>query len=151
MSITHFAQLDNENKVIHVEVVDASNTLDSDGNHSETVGISYLKSLHGLDTTWVETFYDGSSRYRYAGIGMTYSSEFNVFIEKKPEQYPSWILNEEIYAYEPPVSEPELTEEQLNNGDQYVWDETTVSWDFVEAEPEPELEPNNDGEEEEET
>ena len=133
MPITHFAQLDNENKVIHVEVVDVSNTLDSDGNPSETVGISYLKSLHGSDTTWVETFYDGSSRHRYAGIGMTYSSEFNVFIEKKPEQYPSWILNEEIYAYEPPVSEPELTEEQLNNGDQYVWNESTVSWDFVEG------------------
>ena len=151
MSITHFAQLDNENKVIHVEVVDASNTLDSDGNHSETVGISYLKSLHGSDTVWVETFYDGSSRCRYAGIGMTYSSESNVFIDKKPEQYPSWVLNQENYAYEPPVSEPELTEEQENAGHLYVWNESTVSWDFVEAEPEPELEPNNDGEEEEET
>ena len=133
MTIVHYAQLDNENKVIHVEVVDASNTLDTDGNPSEIVGIEYLQSQYGSDTIWVETFYDGSSRCRYAGIGMTYSSESNVFIDKKPEQYPSWILNEEIYVYEPPVSEPELTEEQLNNGDQYVWNESTVSWDFVEG------------------
>ena len=59
MAITHFAQLNDDNIVISVEVVDVSNALDSDGNHSETIGISYLKSLHGSDTTWVESFYDG--------------------------------------------------------------------------------------------
>ena len=73
---------------------------------------------------------------------MTYSSEYNVFMNKKPEQYPSWVLNQENYVYEPPVSEPELTEEQENAGHLYVWNESTVSWDFVEAEP-------NDEEEEE--
>ena len=133
MAITHFAQLNDDNIVISVEVVDVSNALDSDGNHSETIGISYLKSLHGSDTTWVETFYDGSSRHRYAGTGMTYSADLDVFIEKKPEQYPSWVLNEETYAYEPPVSEPTLTEEQITNGDIYLWNESTVSWDFVEG------------------
>ena len=132
MSVIHFAQLDNNNTVIGVEIVDSSNTLDADGNHSETVGISYLKSLHGSDTTWVETFYDGSSRCRYAGIGMTYNSESDVFIGKKPEQYPSWILNEEIYEYKPPVSEPELTEEQENAGYMYEWNESTVSWNLIE-------------------
>ena len=144
MSITHYAQLNNENTVINVEIVDVSNTLDTDGNPSETVGIEYLQSQYGSDTIWVETFWDGSSRCRYAGIGMTYSSEYNVFMNKKPEQYPSWVLNQENYAYEPPVSEPELTEEQENAGHLYVWNESTVSWDFVEAEP-------NDEEEEEET
>ena len=133
MTITHYAQLDNENTVISVEVVDISNTLDTDGNPSETVGIEYLQSQYGSDTIWVETFYDGSSRHRYAGIGMTYSSDLDVFIDKKPEQYPSWVLNEETYAYEPPVSEPALTEEQSTNGDLYVWNESTVSWDFVEG------------------
>lgn len=142
MAITHYAQLNNENTVINVEIVDVSNTLDTDGNPSETVGIEYLQSQYGSDTIWVETFWDGSSRCRYAGIGMTYSSEYNVFMNKKPEQYPSWVLNQENYVYEPPVSEPELTEEQENAGHLYVWNESTVSWDFVEAEP-------NDEEEEE--
>lgn len=131
MAITHYAQLDSENKVIRVEVVDVLDVTNDDGTRDPKV--SFLKSEFGLDTVWVETFYDGSSRHRYAGIGMTYSSDLDVFIDIKPEQYPSWVLNEETYAYEPPVSEPELTQEQLDNGDLYVWNESTVSWDFVEG------------------
>ena len=133
MSITHFAQLDDDNTVISIEIVDYPNTLDGDGNHSEDVGIKYLKSIHGGHTVWVETFYDASSRQRFAGIGMTYWTDNFVFVDIKPEQYPSWVLNMETYAYEPPVSEPELTQEQLDNGDLYVWNESTVSWDFVEG------------------
>ena len=131
MAITHYAQLDSENKVIRVEVVDVRDVTNDDGSRDPKV--SFLKSEFGLDTVWVETFYDGSSRHRYAGIGMTYSSDLDVFIDIKPEQYPSWVLNEETYAYEPPVSEPTLTEEQITNGDIYLWNESTVSWDFVEG------------------
>ena len=133
MAITHFAQLDDDNTVISIEIVDYPNTLDGDGNHSEDVGIKYLKSIHGGHTVWVETLYDASSRQRFAGIGMTYSFENYVFTDIKPEQYPSWVVNTETYAYEPPVAEPTLTEEQLANGDLYVWNESTVSWDFVEG------------------
>ena len=45
MAITHYAQLNNENNVINIEIVDVSNTLDTDGNPSETVGIEYLQLM----------------------------------------------------------------------------------------------------------
>ena len=62
----------------------------------------------------------------HAGIGMVYNVEHDVFLY--PQPYPSWIVNTEIYEWEPPVPEPELTEEQINNGNYYEWNEETQEW-----------------------
>ena len=124
--MAHFAQIDYENKVLHVSVVRNEDILDGNGNESEEVGIQFLKSVHGTTTRWIQTSYNNNFRFRYAGIGMVYNGEHDVFLQEQP--YPSWTLNTETYLWEPPVSEPELTEEQRDGGSYYEWNEETIDW-----------------------
>jgi hypothetical protein len=82
--------------------------------------------------TWVQTSYnthggahtDGGTplRKNYAGIGYTYDSTRDAFYA--PQPYASWTLNETTCLWEPPVAMPD-------DGNLYVWDETTTSWDLV--------------------
>jgi hypothetical protein len=124
--MAHFAQIDYENKVIRVSVVRNEDIFDGDGNESEDVGIQYLKSIHGEKTMWLQTSYNNSFRCRYAGIGMVYNVEHDVFLHQQP--YPSWILNTENYDWDAPVSKPELTEEQKESGSYYEWNEEAKEW-----------------------
>jgi hypothetical protein len=78
--MAHFAQLDNNNKVIKVIVIDNDITHDSDGVEQEELGIAFCKSLFGEDTKWLQTSYNASMRGVYAGIGMTYDETSDVFI-----------------------------------------------------------------------
>lgn len=58
-----------------------------------------------------------------AAIGGLYIKEKNIFVGIKP--FNSWTLNEETYLWEAPVAYPE-------DGNNYVWNESTISWDLVE-------------------
>ena len=124
--MAHFAQIGYENKVLRVSVVRNEDILDGNGNESEEVGIQFLKSVHGHLTNWLQTSYNNNFRFRYAGIGMIYDNQYDVFL--LPQPYPSWTLNTETYLWEPPVSEPELTEEQRDGGSSYEWNEETQEW-----------------------
>ena len=126
--MAHFAQIDYENKVIRVSVVANEDILDDDGNESEEVGIEYLKSIHGPHTMWIKTSYNNNFRCRYAGIGMVYNNQYDVFLA--PQPYPSWTLNTETYEWDSPVPEPELTEEQKESGSYYEWNEETQEWEL---------------------
>lgn len=128
--MAHFAQLDQNNIVIGVYPIADSNCLDSNGNESEEVGINYCQHffevLYGPNTKWKQTSYNRKIRKNYAGIGYSYNEELDVFIPPKP--YPSWILNVEICDWEPPILQPELTEEQRKSGNYYDWNEETQEW-----------------------
>ena len=50
-----------------------------------------------------------------------------------PQPYPSWTLNTETYEWEPPIPEPELTEEQKESGSYYEWNEETQEWELKTA------------------
>jgi hypothetical protein len=115
--MAHFAKIDENNIVIQVIVVDNSDILDEGGNESEAIGVQFCKDL--LGGNWVQTSYNANFRKNYAGVGDTYDSTRNAFIEPSP--YPSWILNETTCRYEPPVARPE---EDVP----YRWDEDTTSW-----------------------
>ena len=124
--MAHFAQIGYENNVLRVSVVRNEDILDGNGNESEEVGIQFLKSVHGHLTNWLQTSYNNTFRFRYAGIGMIYDNQHDVFL--LPQPYPSWTLNTETYLWEPPVPEPELTEEQRDGGSSYEWNEETQEW-----------------------
>jgi hypothetical protein len=85
---------------------------------------------------WIETSYNtrGNLHYppnsiipdkkvplrgNYAGIGYTYDLVNDVFYA--PQPYPSWILNNSTWTWEAPTSMP-------NDGNNYAWDEPTLSW-----------------------
>lgn len=115
--MAHFAELDENNLVLRVIVVSNDVCLDSNGNESEAVGISFCQSLFGGN--WVQTSYNGNFRHRYAGIGYTYDLAHDAFLAPKP--YPSWIFNNETLDWDPPTPKP-------NDGQHYRWDEATTSW-----------------------
>ena len=62
-------------------------------------------------------------RGNYAGIGYTYDSTLDVFLEPKP--YPSWILDETTYSWNAPISKPTGS---LNMDQYYEWNESSNSW-----------------------
>jgi hypothetical protein len=68
--MAHFAQLDDDNKVINVIVVSNEDILDENGNESETLGIAFCQKF--INSNWVQTSYNGNFRGKYAGIGDTW-------------------------------------------------------------------------------
>jgi hypothetical protein len=74
--MSHWAELDENNKVIRVTVGD-----NNDPNGDE--GYQWL--LDNLGGTWVQTSYNGNIRYNYAGIGYTYDEDADAFIAPRPE------------------------------------------------------------------
>ena len=77
-----------------------------------------------IDTLSDKDFYikdDGTITNR-AGIGSMYDTIRNAFISPKP--FPSWTLNETTYQWEAPVTYPD-------DGNNYIWNEGTTSWDEV--------------------
>ena len=119
--MAHFAKLDSDNKVIHVSVVDNWNTVDGSGNEQEEIGVAYLQSIHGSDTNWKKTSYNGNIRKNYAGIGFEYDAGRDAFIAPKP--YASWVLDEATCRWKAPTDKP------TTEGKDYVWNEETTSWD----------------------
>lgn len=85
-------------------------------------------------------------RGNYAGIGYSYNEELDAFIP--PKLFESWILNEETADWESPIGPaPELTQEQINSGSFYVWNEesyqsdNTSGWILITPETSTEEEP----------
>lgn len=74
--MSHWAEIDNENKVIRVVVGD-----NNDPNGDE--GYQWL--LDNLGGTWIKTSYNGNIRKRFAGVGYTYDEQRDAFIEPQPE------------------------------------------------------------------
>ena len=118
--MAHFAELDENNVVLRVIVINNAECLDENGDESEAVGIARCKEILGSDTTWIQTSYNNNFRKRLAGVGHTYDSARNAFLEPKP--FPSWVLNETTLIWEAPVAYPG------SHDDPYQWDESTTSW-----------------------
>jgi len=114
--MAHFAKIE-DNLVTQVIVVDNSDILDESNNESEALGIKICQDL--LGGTWVQTSYNGNIRKNYAGIGYTYDSSRDAFIDPSP--YASWVLNETTCKYEAPIAYP-------SDGKHYGWNEATTSW-----------------------
>lgn len=78
--MAHFAELDTNNVVLRVLVVSNDNITDDNGKEQESLGISFLQNLFGVDTNWLQTSYNGKIRGKYAGIGDTYDEANDVFV-----------------------------------------------------------------------
>jgi hypothetical protein len=92
--MSHWAQVDNNNKVIRVLVGD-----NNDPNGDE--GYQWL--LDNLGGTWIKTSYNAKIRKNFAGIGFTYDAKRDAFIAPEPdnttgfdEETCQWIVPEVI-------------------------------------------------------
>jgi hypothetical protein len=128
-----FAKLNN-NIVERVESVVNEVLKDSNGVEQEAIGVQFLRTLYNEpNAIWKQTSYNtnggihslGGNPFRknFAGVGYTYNEQRDAFIAPKPN-YSSWILNENTCQWEAPISYP-------NDGNQYRWNESTLSWDLV--------------------
>ena len=93
-----------------------------------------------LPGQWIETSYNtrGGVHYgangqpdnevalraNYAEIGYNYDAVNDVFYP--PQPFPSWVLSSTTWLWDVPVAQPD-------DGRNYVWDETTVSWVLMET------------------
>jgi hypothetical protein len=85
-----------------------------------TVIVAEQDFIDTQEGTWVQTYYDGSTRKNYAGTGFTYDSTRDAFIE--PKRFASWILNETTCKWEAPVAHP------AEDGKFYTWNEASTKW-----------------------
>ena len=122
-----FAKLGRGNIVLTVEVV--SNDIAT----TEQAGVDFLNNLYSTKDVWKQTSYntlgnvhllgDTPFRKNHASIGFTYDPTLDAFIP--PRTFNSWLLNETTCHWEAPVAYP-------NDGQRYLWNETTKQWDLNE-------------------
>jgi hypothetical protein len=153
--MAHFAELDESNVVQRIIVVNNNELLDENGNESEQKGIDFCVNLIG--GRWVQTSYNGNIRKNFAQPNGVYDEEANAFLDVKPfsswvlnkefkwespvskphefcswdeesvsweilpKPFESWIENSETGWWKPPVDYP-------TDGNNYTWDEATLSW-----------------------
>lgn len=82
--MAHWAELDDNNKVLRVTVGDNNDPAGDEG---------YSWLINNLGGKWVKTSYNAKIRKNFAGIGYTYDEQRDAFIPPKPEG--DWILDED--------------------------------------------------------
>ena len=89
--MSHWAELDSNNKVIRVLVGDNNDPAGDEG---------YQWLIDNLGGTWVQTSYNNNFRYNYAGIGYIYFSDADAFVAPRPNcGHDELILNDQ-YRWE---------------------------------------------------
>lgn len=83
--MAHFAEIDENNKVIRVLV---TNNYDPNGDE----GYQFLIDTFGGN--WIKTSYNGKIRYNFAGEGYVYDPIDDAFIPPIPCEHPELELNE---------------------------------------------------------
>tara|TARA_R100000951_G_scaffold27008_1_gene22986 strand:- start:120 stop:536 length:417 start_codon:yes stop_codon:yes gene_type:complete len=134
--MAHYAKLGANNKVIAVHVVADKDCQNASGVEDEEVGRQFLEQIHSWPL-WKKTSYNTSSgthklggtplRGNYAGIGMTYDEDNDIFIGKKP--YTSWVLNVAEARYVSPIGDAPALSEEEQTTHKYEWNESTGAWD----------------------
>ena len=110
--MSHFAELDSENKVIRVLVGDNNDPAGDEG---------YSWLINNLGGTWIQTSYNSKIRGTFAGVGFIYNADEDIFIT--PQPHPSWVRTGSFW--DAPIPYP-------SDGKRYEWNEELGAW--VEAE-----------------
>ncbi len=135
--MAHYSFINTENLV--VEVITGINEDDTETlpenyasweEYYETQRDGLVCKRTSYNTLGGEHLLDGTPfRGNYAGIGFTYDPVNDVFYAQQP--FPSWILNETTWIWDPPVEYPEYDEDDPKF---YEWNEEDQTWDVVNAE-----------------
>ena len=142
--MAHFAKLGANSKVIQVLTLNNGDMLNADGVEDESVGQQYLERHNNWPAQmWIQTSYNTSGgthnsggtplRGNYAGIGMTWDEDNNIFYCKKP--YASWVLDVPTASWKSPIGDApdDLTDEEKAANTGYEWNEVGQSWDKTPA------------------
>ena len=118
--MAHFAELDNDNKVLRVVVVGNDCVPSDEHVDGETWCINFFKG--GI---WKQTSYNHNFRKQYAGKDFTYDATKNKFIA--PQPYTSWSLDSND-DWQAPVTYP--TDEENKK---ISWDEENQKWIAIDS------------------
>jgi len=83
--MAHFAKIE-DGMVRQIIVINNEVLENKDFPESEPIGIAFCKSLYGSDTEWLQTSYNSNFRGTYAGSGMIYDSELDIFTTPAAEE-----------------------------------------------------------------
>lgn len=109
--MSHWAEIDSDNKVIRVLVGDNNDPAGDEG---------YQWLIDNLGGTWVKTSYNANIRKNYAGVGYSYDEVRDAFIAPKP--FDSWTLDEDTCRWQAPTPYP------TTEGKFYIWSEDDLTW-----------------------
>jgi hypothetical protein len=73
--MSHWAELDENNKVIRVTVGDNNDPAGDEG---------YSWLINNLGGRWIQTSYNANFRKNFAGVGMIYDEELDEFLPLEP-------------------------------------------------------------------
>jgi len=145
--MAHFAKIGMNGKVIAVLTMDNDKMLNADGVEDESVGQQWLEQHNNWPAQmWIQTSYNTSGnkhnlggtpfRGNYAGIGMIWDEDNQIFWPKKP--HASWVKNTTEARWQSPIGDaPALTAEQQSQNEAgtnhwvYNWNESGQSWDLT--------------------
>ena len=116
--MAHFAELDENNKIINVIRVENDVITDDNGKEQESIGIDFCESLFG-HRRYVQTSYNKNFRGNYAAIGGEYLPEEDVFVGNKP--FDSWVLDDNA-KWVAPIPYPNV------EGVIHIWNEENKQW-----------------------
>jgi hypothetical protein len=88
--MSHWAELDQDNKVIRVVVGDNNDAAGDEG---------YQWLIDNLGGIWIKTSYNGTIRYNFAGVGYSYDETLDAFIPPKYCNHAELQLNDQ-YRWE---------------------------------------------------
>jgi hypothetical protein len=125
--MAHFAELDINNVVIRVLTACNQDIANNGGELSEQAALHFqsLNNFSPNGAKYVQTSYNNNFRKKYAGIGMKYDSNLDMFIT--PQPYSSWTLdsNGDWLA---PVTYPTIITYGENKAYIIDWDENNLRW-----------------------
>jgi hypothetical protein len=87
--MSHWAEINKDNKVIRVLVGDNNDSAGDEG---------YQWLIDNLKGTWIKTSYNNKIRGNYAGIGMFYCDEHDLFMH--PKCHDQAVLNVETARWD---------------------------------------------------
>ena len=137
--MAHFAELDNDNKVLRVVAVGNDCVPSDEHIDGETWCINFFKG--GI---WKQTSYNHNFRKQYAGIGMIYDPVKDKFLAQQP--HASWSLDSND-DWQAPITYPTVSSEgEEENTVRYLisWNETkyqadnTTGWEATKSNDETE-------------
>ena len=157
--MAHFAKITDSNEVLTVLTLNDSDTQNSEGVETESVGQQYLQTHNNWPAEkWIQCSYNtfenkhklGGTPFRgnYPETGYEWDATNNIFWPPKP--FPSWVKDTTNARWTSPIGDaPALTETQINQntdlvaGDGtitpatnhwvYVWSESDQSWNLTDA------------------
>ena len=130
--MAHFAELDNNNKVIRVLTACNQDIANNGGEQSEQAALHFqsLNNFSSNGVKWVQTSYNNNFRKRYASIGYTYDLIKDKFISPKP--YTSWSLDTND-DWQAPITYPTVLLDSYNKPYVISWNESEQKWTGIDS------------------